>query len=649
MGQRRAAPRLAILSAGALVCLALFILRGSQGSGSASGRSDEPAAPSVETPAGRAATLAAPESVGSSESRSVVDVVLPEVGPSTVAVEGTIVVLDEHGVPHASESGRLLVRPAPSEDELFVDSARLELPVVEGRWDAASLPPRGCRVVSVSLGGRSAIFEGDRTPLLEPGKPKELRARWVADTVLHVVDADSGAELDSVIMLSMAEMWSADVSIPSERRDTLPCTPSSLASPITLRAKYLLDHGGQGVRFFARTPRHAWRGIVVDRAAGGDLFLKLEPGGCLAVQWSGGTPAADHSLRLRRLGADGSPPLVDRPLAGGVREATDPVVGLPVGEYEARLESGPVDAGKVLASAPFTIRAGETSTVALVIPEAPPDRFASVVVVVRMDESWDLERLNVYVTDLGLPKNTPDATRRVAGRNFRRRAPGVLASKPIRLRVARHQFFVEEARLGIHAAVTATEPQEVTLTLPPSCRLAVTAVDASTGLVLHRPYVTFEFLGNDTSGGHGSIADPSKGSAATVLQAPAGRLSVTVQACSTDDFLPESLTVDAPPGELDLTVPLKRARRFTITLREGGRPVDCTTAMFELQISDANGKVIPRGVSLGSGVLTCSLEKAGLYHVAIPTPRGYETLPDQDVNLSTEESVELVLTLVREQ
>ncbi|MBK8181289.1 MAG: hypothetical protein IPK67_20895 [Planctomycetes bacterium] len=52
---------------------------------------------------------------------------------------------------------------------------------------------------------------------------------------------------------------------------------------------------------------------------------------------------------------------------------------------------------------------------------------------------------------------------------------------------------------------------------------------------------------------------------------------------------------------------------------------------------------------LGSGVLTCSLEKAGLYHVAIPTPRGYETLPDQDVNLSTEESVELVLTLVREQ
>ncbi|MBK8181290.1 MAG: hypothetical protein IPK67_20900 [Planctomycetes bacterium] len=63
-----------------------------------------------------------------------------------------------------------------------------------------------------------------------------------------------------------------------------------------------------------------------------------------------------------------------------------------------------MDAGKVLASAPFTIRAGETSTVALVIPEAPPDRFASVVVVVRMDESWDLERLNVYVTDLGLPR-----------------------------------------------------------------------------------------------------------------------------------------------------------------------------------------------------------------------------------------------------
>jgi hypothetical protein len=267
-----------------------------------------------------------------------------------------------------------------------------------------------------------------------------------------------------------------------------------------------------------------------------------------------------------------------------------------------------------------------------------------------MENNWDLEWFTLYVEDIALPENAPGRSTSIRMQSMQEREPGVFASKPIKLRVGNHQLFLSEARFGIECEVTHADPQELTLSLPPRARLLVTVKDASTGQRIESASASYRYLGNQSSGGHGTTHTPSSAEGGIELNPPIGKISLEVSGGASTGYLPDYRPMDVFPGFQEITVELKCARSINIALREGERPVDCPMGMMNLKISDARGVVHPPTVRLdSSGKITILLPDAGTYVLALPALRGYLPIADIEVDLASQESADIVIQLVREQ
>ncbi len=558
---------------------------------------------------------------------------------------GTIVVLDTNGGEHASESGVVTLRvpgtPGKSVQEF-------DLSVANGGWDTAATPDLDCFVVRIVLGGREARLEGDRATKVKAHEAMALRARWVASTMLHVVDANTGAELDGVRLVRMDEMWSEQIEIPMESYEAKDFA-ANLQSPIPIDPKF--EVGSGKFTIFAHRHDYGWGSLSIDPTGGGDQYIKLEPGADLSVKLTGGVPAAGVIVRIWRRNAGGLERYYDlSPKGGGLTSTGGVVPGIRAGEYEVRLEHGEPESAKILARATVTIVGGQNASVELAVPLAPADKFVSVVVVVKLDSTWNLEQFIVRVADLDLQTTAPGRSTSLKKRSMQEREPGVFASKPMKLRVGKHQLFLVEACFGVECEVTEDEPQEVTMVVPPCGLVLVTVIDARTGELIEKPYVDFTYAGNSTSGGQGSSIKAPEGPGPVELRAPIGKIRLSVNGDSRSDYLAEYPTVEVAPGIQEIIVELKHARTINIVLREGERPVDGSTGMMGLKVSDARGPVSPPRVSLDSnGKLSVSLHDAGRYVLALPKLPGFMPIPDVDVDLTTQESADVVIQLVRAQ
>jgi hypothetical protein len=280
-------------------------------------------------------------------------------------------------------------------------------------------------------------------------------------------------------LVRIDEMWSEGIEIPMESYEAKDFA-NNLQSPIPIDPKFELGSGKFTV--FAHRSDYGWGSVSIDPTGGGDQYVKLEPGADLSIKFSGGRPPAGAVVRIWRRNAGALVRYYElSPKGGGLTPTGGWVPGVRIGEYEVRLEHGESSAAKILASAAVTIAGGQNVEVELALPLAPADSFVPVVVVVKMDNTWDLERFTLYVEDLALPQNAPGRSTSIRMQSMQEREPGVFASKPIKLRVGNHQLFLSEARFGIECEVTHADPQELTLSLPPRARLLVTVKDASTG------------------------------------------------------------------------------------------------------------------------------------------------------------------------
>ncbi len=558
-----------------------------------------------------------------------------------LAARGTIVVLDTNGGEHASESGVVTLR-VPGKPGKSVEE--FDLSIADGGWDAAATPDVDCFVVRIVLGGREARLEGDRTTKVKAHEAMTLRARWVASTMLHVVDANTGVELDGVRLVRMDEMWSEQIEIPMESYESKDFA-ENLQSPIPIDPKFEIGSGKFTV--FAHCRNYGWGSLPIDPTGGGDQYIKLEPGADLSVKFTGGSPALGVIVRIWRRNAGALERYYDlSPKGGGLTSTGGTVPGIRAGEYEVRLEHGESGSAKILDSAVVTIVGGQNASVELAVPPTPADRFVNVVVVVQLDSTWDLKKFNLYVDDLDLPPTTPGRSRHVACPEVR--DTGVFASKPMKLRVGRHQLYLVEACFGVECEVTEDEPQEVTMVVPPCGLILLTVIDARTGELIEMPGVDYTYLGDSTSRGHGTVGIAPSGPGRVEVYAPIGKIHLSVSGHASSDYLAEYPYVEVVPGIQEITVELKHARTINIVLREGERPVDCSTAMMGLKVSDAQGPVHPPRVSLDSnGKLSVSLHDAGRYVLALPKLPGFLPIPDVDVDLSTQESADIVIQLVR--
>lgn len=173
-------------------------------------------------------------------------------------------------------------------------------------------------------------------PSADPAPCSQLAAASLPPSVLHVVDADTGAPLAGV-QVALGTPAGATVGGPGWR-----ALEGSTASPIALDRLDLLpgrspwevvDPARGALRFWVSAPGFAWTDVVVDLAAGGTSEVALERGASVRLDVSG-APAGQR-LRLVPRG-DGARVAHERThLVDGLLE----IGGVAPGRYELRVEA----------------------------------------------------------------------------------------------------------------------------------------------------------------------------------------------------------------------------------------------------------------------------------------------------------------------
>lgn len=613
---------------------------------------EAPAAADAEAPASHSSQLTAeslaPVSVESG-SRTLAARPSNEPVTSPSPVLGTITVVDDQLTEYAEESGWLTVS-AMTAAGTSVDS--LDIPVTRGTWDPNLIPAPRATLRRIVLRDREAVLEEARGLPLDAGKPQQLRAIWLADVRLHVVDSTTHQELDGLTLFRVDNIHSFGVTLPvgvpgveNVGRD--------FSSPVTLApVSPSRFHGSY--KLFAWRSSYAWGAITIDQTGGGDLFLKLDPGGDVRFQLTGGTPTADMTIRLWKDDSR-TDQLAERPARPNVSSTALEleVQGLAVGDYWVTLEKGVKESANVLDASALRIAPRSSTVVALDVPDQKPDATIEAIVVVRLDPSWDLPSFSVAVTDLDLPVNATGRERRLPSERMTSNGDGLFSSKPMKFRAGRYSLELVEARFAVECLLDELGPREMLLTLPPRCSVGVTVLDGETGSLVERPTLCWTAMTSSADRIRSlCVGVPATGAGRFEFFAPAGKIRIETSGQSIEPYLLDSRVLELSPSTaLEVVVHLQVGRRVVIALREGERRVDWSAdAMSGFKIRAAGEPVIIRRSSLdtGSGKMTCLLPDRGRYTISFPTLAGYVPIPDQVVDLTAVATVEIAVQLVRQ-
>ncbi|HTF89483.1 MAG TPA: RNA polymerase sigma factor, partial [Planctomycetota bacterium] len=304
----------------------------------------------------------------------------------------TIVVLDESGAEHASESGAFsLLVIQPMQETVQVE-------VKDGSW-SHPLPAGATYLVNlITLGGRSALALPNSGPFVAGGPTLQLRCQWATVAQLHVVDAVSGAELDGIRLYALPPFEASGVGVMLQRPKT-GLVGENLISPIEVN--YSPSDSGLPTHFAGRNG-YAWGSIQIDPTAGGDFVLRLQPAGDLHASFDGASK--EQLLRLRLYKKESSDLAWVSEWDGDALEhgiGPPPVLdleGLIAGTYVFRAEIGALGAAKVLAEQEFAIVAGQKTNVALLVGMPATPGKTQVWITVKRDPTWKTERFNLYMT-----------------------------------------------------------------------------------------------------------------------------------------------------------------------------------------------------------------------------------------------------------
>jgi len=269
-----------------------------------------------------------------------------------------------------------------------------------GAWSAEV--PAGSELTfeDVCLGGRRALAVDPVSVAPESGKVA-LTCCWFVPTVLRVVDAEAGNDLDAVeIVLFDVMAWRHDRSIhpgpPSAKRAST--VVSGATSPVTLP-----EEEGHQI-YWVRAPEHAWTRLEVVHGFGGERVVCLPKAGTLDVRLLNFDPASEAELRLYELGGGHR---LSWPAAERVR-----IDSLAPGKYDVRVEIGewfhkPLRLGGAIVA----VEAGAVREVALTLDSVPgPEGLVPFAGTLQIDPGWgkDLGGIEIDVQGVDVPPGTED-------------------------------------------------------------------------------------------------------------------------------------------------------------------------------------------------------------------------------------------------
>jgi hypothetical protein len=245
----------------------------------------------------------------------------------TISIDGVVVVTDSSGREHLEENGTLVPafydpasEPKPDEDP---DAARGGIArstidavtVAGGHFHVETTDVGEFGALKVTLGGRPAVVDSKPVRVV-PGQTVTIRAHWIDGVRIHVVDKETGAELDEVTVVRGRPKWwsTSPGDVPAEDGEHRFLVLEHAVSPVIVPPRdssYGVDMKGYA-SFRARD--HAWAGIELDWEDRSERTVELVASATLVVVVQGdvttrSAPANDDasSLLVRSLDEFRSP------------------------------------------------------------------------------------------------------------------------------------------------------------------------------------------------------------------------------------------------------------------------------------------------------------------------------------------------------
>lgn len=551
-----------------------------------------------------------------------------------IDLAGTLIVVDAQGVEHPAESGTFALVLWRGDRGSW-----REIEVRNGRWNTLVPPEEPFEALGVD-----AIRVGQRQAL--PLEPKGrfplpdtrwlvLRARWPSESLLHVRDQTTGAELAPVSMVEVEDWPAAQFGHPgsaaAEARDF---GPSPLRIPTDAQR---LDTR----TFFARSPGYAWGRIEIDERLGGERFLGLQPAGELEVRLEGNV--TDPGTRLRLYGIEHAP-VFERTLSDASPVAIDALVP---GSYRLAVEIGNYwQDPLVLAETSVDVLAGVRTPALLrleALEEPASVPFAGVLV---LPEEWELGEFELVFELLDTVLGGGEGSFSIASRDMV--PPG--GAGGIRHwsseSVQPGTYAVQLRSLGFSAVLRVGPEGErnARIEVPPPGLVLLRCVDEATGL--EAVGLSVSWHGPVPPELHGWSNEPAvwdESARGWRIRAPQGTLSLTAFGTA---FGNQTRKLELHAGTQELTWRLARLTGLRLVLRDGATEIPWTQQM-RARLDATEGQADMRSAQFGNGSYTLLKKEPGGYRLHIDPIPGYEPVPDLDVRLEAGVVTERVIELVR--
>jgi hypothetical protein len=463
-----------------------------------------------------------------------------------------------------------------------------------------------------------------------------LRARWPAQSLLHVRDRLSAAELNPVWLVPVTGWFESDFLHPGvAARNAKDFGPS----PVSLSA----EHGVGSPRrtLYASSPGYAWGKIQIDDKLGGERILLLDRGGDLDIRLHGSVEEPNLVLRMLVNEFD-----VVFEIPVNKRESLE-VNGLLPGSYTLHAQIGefwkePLELG----TTQVEIVAGQSTLAELTIQA--PQRAARVPLAgtLRIPAEWELGsfalRFELQGTDLGggsgqfrIPREQMQSVAE---------SPTLYSWKAPDVQPGRYEVLLPDLAFSVVLDVPAQGLVDVRIEVPPPAEIEVSCVDDVTGVFLGGAKVAWRC--KPPEGVHSWSFTSAAWDAQRnchYFQGPVGHLLVSADC---PNYARNESTFEAALGTNAIELRLKKLCGLKPILRDGETEIPWGGGLRP-QLEAAEGQAEYSSWSTTGSAITLLKIDSGLYTLKIPQIPGFEPVADELVRLEKGQVIEHTVHLVR--
>lgn len=548
------------------------------------------------------------------------------------ALTGRLVVVDPQGAEHTNEDGSFALHvSADAEDE----PVRVE--VRGGAFEIAELAIEGdLRIADVRAEGRLAYLKTDRYAF-PADRQLVLRAHWLPDTTLRVVDAQSGIDLEDITLVDGVYAFRDRVHPGSFEEDNVRLR--NARSPLTLP-----EADGQ-VTYWVHAAGYDWAPVRIDRRAGGERRVALSAGAVLRVH----VPAADDEFRIvvRVYPAEGAThrALAELPPSAG----SCTFEGLPAGEVEVRAEIGIwSDPPLVLGRAGTALTAGRRSEVTLDLQsevlEHPAAPLAGTLALHKLPEISTELRLEIRPT--GRPAVRDGDWKSIRRDEMTEEASGnqLFGWRAGRVTPGSYVAILHPYQLPYPFDVPTHGTADVLIEAPEVGTVHIRIVDRDTRL--DAPIDGIYWSGPRPEGlGMWAMQSVERDQqhGGFRFHAPLGRISLGYRS---DDYAERDFAIEVQPGVNEKTITTHALPVLWLQLRDNEVAVPFFWGL-DVEVRALDGEGSGRMRAIENGRARVVLTHPGRYEIQIATLDGYAPIPPQTVDVQAGTDQEHTVTLQR--